>query len=152
MSRLSKMLSPNVRLSNIYDPLSAGSTTNSPGSDPVDMSVDGGFEGCMFMLTVGSVSTSITLAAQASTSTTVGDFAAIQKNSTNLSVSSTASNGILMLDVYPVPTGKRYLRCTVNSTGGNLTGGLIACQYGGRTHPTTNDSTDVLAEDRTVTT
>lgn len=137
-----QQLSKNVKILSVYDP-TTGTSTGILATATVDMA---GFDGCMFILTMGNCSTAVSMTAQAATSTTAGDFATITKGTSNVTVSSTEANRAMMIDVYkPL---QRYLRCTINSTGASNTGcGTVAIQYGARVAPTTNASTDVVAED-----
>lgn len=137
-----QQLSKNIKTLSVYDP-TTGTSTGVVASNTVDMA---GYTGCLFIATIGATSTAVSMTVQAATSTTAGDFATITKNSTNVTLSTTSSNGCLQIDVYrPL---KRYLRCTWNSTGaGNTGGGMVALQYGASFMPTTNASTDVLAEE-----
>lgn len=142
-----KFLSQNVKISSVYDP-TTGTSTSILASNTVDMT---GFEGCCFIATVGATSTAVSMSVQAATSTTAGDFATMTKGTTAVTLSTTASNGCLYIDV--VKPTMRYLRCLWNSTGGgNTGGGMVAIQYGARTAPTTNASTDVLTSEFLVST
>lgn len=141
------LLSKQVKVVHAQAALTAGSTTNSLGGTPIDMS---GFDNVWFMVTTGATSTAVTLTAQAATTTTSSDFGNITFNSTAISANSTASNGVIYVDVGRIT--KRYVRCTLNSTGGNDTGAVVAILYGAHTMPTTNASTDVLASDAQVST
>lgn len=132
-------VSKQTKLMLVQAPLTAGSTTNNLASNPVDMT---GFDGCRFISTIGATSTAVTLIAQMASTTTSSDFAAFGTSITT--AATTVADRILALDVYK-PT-KRYLRTTLNSTGGNDSGGTIAELYGARVSPTTNASTDVVSE------
>jgi hypothetical protein len=136
-------LSKNVKIMTVQDPLTSGSTTNSLGSATVDMT---GFDSVLFVSTVGLTTTAVTLTAQAASSTTASDFADI----TSATCNSTASNGVLYVDVKRVT--KRYMRTTLNSTGSNVNGGTIAILYDAHAAPTTNASTDVLTSAAVVST
>jgi len=94
------------------------------------------------MITCGTaVGSGYGITAEASTSTTVGDFAAF---TTSITAASTVSNRLVALDVYK-PT-KRYLRVISTSTTTNDLGGVIAELYDPMVLPTTNGSTSVAAE------
>ena len=141
-----KMLSQNVKINSVYDP-TTGTSTGIVATNTVDMT---GFGGCLFLATIGATSTAVSMTVQAATSTTAGDFATLTKGTTNVTLSTTASNGALYIDV--VNPTSRYLRCTWNSTGaGNTGGGIVAIQYGARVAPTTN-TTDILASEAFVST
>lgn len=131
-------LSKQTKLLFVQAPLTAGSTTNSLGTSVVDTQ---GYEGVRFMATVGLTTTANTLTVQAATSTTAADFA---DYATSITAATTVNNRILAVTVHK-PT-RRYARCTWNTTGGNVTGGVIAELYGSHIVPTTNASTDVAAE------
>ena len=142
-----KLLSQNVKVMSVYDP-TTGTTTSILASNTVDMT---GYDGCLFQMTVGAISTAVSMSVQAATSTTAADFATLTKGTSNVTLSSTASNGVFQIDVFR-PT-LRYLRCTVNSTGAGNTGcGMVAILYGARVAPTTNASTDVITEAQFVST
>lgn len=135
------MLSKTTKLLSVYDP-TTGTSTGVTASSPVDCA---GFSGCCFVSTIGNCSTAVTMTVQAATSTTAGDFATITKGTSDVTVSSTEANRAMQIDVYrPL---KRYLRVTWNSTGASNTGGGITARlYGASFVPTTNASTDVVAE------
>ena len=147
---IGKMLSKNVRIMSVYDP-TTGTSTSILATATVDMASNNGFEGVMFISTIGNCSTSVSMSIEAATSTTAGDFAALTLNTTAVSVSSTEANRAHVIDCYK-PT-RRYVRCTWNSTGASNTGGgIVALLYGPRTAPTTNASTDVVSEVHFVST
>ena len=131
-------LSKQTKLLHVSPILAAGSTTNSLGTSVVDTQ---GYEGVRFMTTIGAVASTPTLTVQAATSTTAADFA---DYTTSITAASTVASRILAVTVHR-PT-KRYARCTWNTTGANLVGGVIAELYGSHIVPTTNASTDVSAE------
>lgn len=135
-----------IRSVMVQAPLTAGSTTNNLGSTVIDMATLGG-DYVMFVGTLGATSTAVTLTAQASTSTTAGDFSDF---TTTISANSTASNGLLVLGVNK-PT-RRYMRTTCNCTGANVYGGTVAHVFRSRIVPTTNPSTNVLASAHGVST
>ncbi len=123
---MGKPMTVGQALSLVQNPLSAGTTSNNLGSTAVDMS---GFEGVCFITTVGVTTTTVTLKAQSSTDNVT--FADLP----NLTCNTTASNGLLFVDVYaPV---NRYVRAVINSTGAQLTGGTVAIQYGAKFVPQT---------------
>ena len=122
------------------NPLTSGSTTNSRGSKVVDMS---GFDSICTFTTVGATTTAVTVTAQTAASTSAADFATVTHNATSISANSTASNGIIGVEVLQV--NNRYFRLTVNSTGNNINGGTVAVLFNAKAQPTTSDSSDVLA-------
>lgn len=122
------------------NPLAAGSTTNSRGSKVCDMS---GFDSICTFTTLGATSTAVTVTAQTAASTSAADFATVTHNATSISANSTASNGVVAVEALQV--NNRYFRLTVNSTGGNVTGGTVAILFNAKSQPTTSDSSDVLA-------
>ena len=132
-------ISKSTKLVLCMTPLTSGTSTSDQASDAVDTT---GFNGCRFMVTCGTaVGTGYGITAQASTSTTVGDFASF---TTSITAASTVSNRVLSVDVYK-PT-KRYLRVISTSTTTNDLGGVIAELYDPMVLPTTNGSTSVAAE------
>ena len=132
-------ISKTTKLVLCMTPLTSGTSTSDQASDAVDTT---GFNGCRFMVTCGTaVGTGYGITAQASTSTTVGDFASF---TTSITAASTVSNRVLSVDVYK-PT-KRYLRVISTSTTTNDLGGVIAELYDPMVLPTTNGSTSVAAE------
>ena len=122
------------------NPLAAGSTTNDRGSKVVDMQ---GYDSICTLTTLGATSTLVTVTAQMAASTSAADFANVTHNSSAITAGSTASNGILVVEALGLT--KRYFRLTVNSTGGNVTGGTVAILHRAHSMPSTNASTDVLA-------
>lgn len=137
----------NFKIVLLDNPLTAGSTTNDRGSKVVDMQ---GFDSICTFTTLGATSTLVTVTAQMAASTSAADFANVTHNSSTLTASSTASNGILAVEALKLT--KRYFRLTVNSTGGNVTGGTVALLFNARSRPTSADSTDVFSSATGVST
>ena len=129
------------------NPLASGSTTNDRGSKVVDMQ---GYDSITTFTTLGATSTLTTVTAQMAASTSAADFANITHNSSAITAASTATNGLLVLEVSGIT--KRYFRLTVNSTGSNLYGGTVAVLRRAHSAPSTNASTDVFASSVGVST
>lgn len=138
-------LSKNVKITVVQNMLVTGSSVAAPGqeSDTIDMS---GFDGALFISTVGATSDRAVLTIQAATSTTAADFATI----TGASGGSTASNGVLAIDVLN-PT-KRYLRSCLESSTKNVSGGTMCIQYRAHSAPTSNSTTEVLSHITVIST
>lgn len=117
-----------------------GCTTKA--SNPLDTS---GMESVTFVLTVPQTTTITSFALQGSATTTVGDFQALSLNSSAISISSTVTGGIQLIQVNKPHPSYRYLRTVVNSTGITSQGQVIAIGCPVRYAPTTFVSTEVLA-------
>lgn len=137
----------NCKVVFLDNPLTAGSTTNDRGSKVADMA---GFDSICTFTTLGATSTLVTVTAQMAASTSAADFANVTHNSSSITASSTASNGILVVEALKLT--KRYFRLTVNSTGGNVTGGTVALLFNAKAMPTTSDSSDVFSSATGVST
>lgn len=119
-----------------------GTNSTSLASQTVDMA---GFNTCTFITTIEASSVLTTQVAWGSTSTTAGDFAVLNYNSSTVSTAqtTTSSKGCLITTVHR-PT-RRYLKLIVESTGVRPHGGTLALLYNASVKPTTNSSTDVHA-------
>jgi hypothetical protein len=119
-----------------------GTNSTSMASQTVDMA---GFNSCAFVTTIEASSVLTTQAVWGSTSTTAGDFAILNYNSSTVvtSQTSTSSKGALITNVHR--TTRRYLKLIVESTGARPHGGTVAYLYNAGVRPTTNASTDVHA-------
>ena len=123
-----------IKLVHLHSALTTGQATTSVAGNVVDMA---GFEGALVIGTVGNNTTvGVKLTVQNGTSTTVF-------NTTCGTVSTTAKNGIFAFEV--VKPTMRYLRTLLDSTAESCTGGVIAILYGAHVQPTTQASTDLLA-------
>lgn len=105
-----------------------------------------GLECVDFIVSVPQTTTIVTCTVQGSPTTTAGDFAQLQYNSTNISVSSTVTGGCHWITIKKPHPSYRYLKVSVNSTGVSSQGQVIAIGSGVRYAPTTSASTEVLAQ------
>ena len=124
-----------------------GTNSTSMASQTVDMQ---GFNSCAFVTTIEASSVLTTQAVWGSTSTTAGDFAILNYNSSTVvtSQTSTSSKGCLITSVHR--PARRYLKLIVESTGVRPHGGTVAYLYNSMVKPTTNSSTDVHASTTVV--
>lgn len=118
-----------------------GTNSTSMASNAIDTA---GFNSCAIVTTVEASSIMTTQLLQGSTSTTAGDFATLNYNSSTVSLTqgSSAPKGVLITNIHRPP--RRYLRVLVESTGARPHGGTVAHLYNAMVRPTTNASTDVL--------
>ncbi len=138
-----KYMLPNVQIVPVTKPTS--SLAAATASAVVDMA---GFDGCLFVNTIGATSGPVTMIAQMSASTSAADFVEM----TNGTVGpTTVGNGVICIDVKNPRL--RYLRVTVESTGAsNVSGGVLAFLYNAHKKPVTQASSDVIDSTTIVST
>lgn len=115
--------------------------TGASTGDSVDMA---GFDGALFIGTLGTIAAeSVTLAIHQSSASTSG-FAAIS-GASHTSSTGGESDCVQVIDVYR--PAKRYLRPIVTrpSTDTAEYGGVVVIRYGARKVPTAHDSTSMSA-------
>jgi len=132
-----------VKVDKVINSVSAGTATNS--SDILDMQ---GFEGVMFVASMGDVSNTsvITLQVQQNTSNSASGMATLDDATTSFTAdASTADDKLLIVDcVKPL---KRYVRCQlITATANGEIDSVIAIRYGAHAKPITQGS-DVVASD-----
>lgn len=126
-------------------------TTGTNSTDMTSQTVDtAGFNSCAIVTTVEASSVMTSQLLQGSTSTTAGDFATLNYNSSTvlLTQGTSAAKGVLVTNIHRAP--RRYLRIIVQSTGARPHGGSVAYLYNAMVKPTTNASTDVLVSTTVV--
>lgn len=99
-----------------------------------------------FCISVPQTTTNVTCLVQGAATTTAGDFAQLQYNSTNISCASTVTGGCHWITIKKPHPSYRYLKVSVNSTGVSSQGQVIAIGTGTRVKPTTSASTEVVAQ------
>lgn len=100
-----------------------------------------GFEGCLFIVAMGSITSgAVTSAYVAQCDTSGGSYTEL--DGTRLTIADDDDNQVFLLDVKQ-PT-ERYLKCVVDrATQDAVVDGIVAVQYGAAAVPTTHDSTTV---------
>lgn len=116
-------------------------------SAPLDVS---GIEHLTLICTVPQTTTNVTFLVQGSPTTTAGDFAQLQYNSTNLSLASTAQGGCHVIQINKPHANYRYIKTAVNSTGVSSQGEVIAIGIGNKSLPITQVSTEVISSIQAV--
>lgn len=124
-----------IRITRVSNAVAAGSTDSN--GTAVDMGVDGGYDGVMFIALLGTLTASQVTALHAQQSSDNGsadDFTDIEGSEVG-PMADGDSNKMLVLDVYR-PT-KQYVRPVVDrATANAVIDGVIAIQYRGRKLPT----------------
>lgn len=101
-----------------------------------------GFEGCLFVVAMGSIAGgAVTSAYVAQCDTSGGSYTEL--DGTRLTIADDDDGKLVLLDVKQ-PT-ERYLKCVVDrATQDAVVDGIIAVQYGAAAVPTTHDATTVI--------
>lgn len=132
-----------VKITRVLDSQVAG-TTDTLSSSILDMA---GFDGVLFLLLLGDVTTNavLTFQAQQNTANSGTGMATLAGTAAQSAAgASNQDNQVLALDV--VKPTERYLRAQlVRATANAVVDGIIAIQYQGRLGPVTQ-SADVLSE------
>ena len=138
-----RILLEDVRVSRSMNAISAGQAANN--GTGLDMQLDGGYDGVMFVLAVGTLSSSNTtiMKAQSSSDDASADsYADLEGTATDTTIQSTDSDFLVILDVLNPP--ERYIRPVVTTAAGNgVIDGVIAIQYRGNTKPSIHDADTV---------
>ena len=136
------VLNESVRLVRASNAVTAGSSdSNGTG---VDLSADGGYCGVMFILAVGTLSSSqvTTLKAQVSSDDGSNDAYADLADTQTTAMSDDDDNQLVVLDVYQPP--EKWVRPVVErATANAVIDSVVAVLYRNRTVPTTHDTTTV---------
>lgn len=144
MSSRTQLL-PEVRITRVLNAVAAGTTVqNGTG---VDMQADGGYDGVLFIGTVGALTATQVTALKAQQS----DDDAAADDYTDLAGTLTGpladgdSNKALALDIFR--PGKRFVRPVFNrATANAVLDGIIAIQYRGRTPPAAQGANIAFSE------
>lgn len=117
----------------------AGATSDIEPSTGIDMQ---GFEGVLFLVEFGSITSGATTSIKAQQDTVSAMSSAADLAGTAVAVSDSSDNKVFWLDVYkPL---ERYVRCVVDRGDQNaVVDGIIAIQYGASVKPTTHDTATV---------
>lgn len=134
-------LSKQVKITRHSNAVAAGTTDITPSAG-IDMS---GFEGCLFMVDLGTITASAVTSIKVQQSSDDGSSDAYSDlEGTSVTIADTDDNKIAYVDVYRPQ--KRYLKLIVDrGTQNAVVDGITAIQYGPRVLPTTHDSTTVLS-------
>lgn len=139
-----RCLSEDIRVSRVMNAVAAGSTAQNGSA--VDMAADGGYDGVMFILAVGTLSSSQATSLKAQQSDDNGnddDFSDLAGSKTP-TMADDDDNQLVVLDVFR--PSKRYVRPVVNRASANaVIDGVIAIQYRGRNRPSIHDAATVQA-------
>jgi len=132
-------LSKCTKLTQLNTTAVAAATDLTPTYD-VDMQ---GFEGCLFMVSFGTITSGAATSIKIQQSSDDGSSDAYSDlEGTSVTVADDDDNTMFYIDVYK--PRKRYLRLLVlRATQNSVVNCIIAQQYGPRVQPTTHDSTTV---------
>lgn len=131
-----------VKITKVANATAAGTTAIN--SSAVDMS---GYDGCMFLTTVGAIVSGGVQSIKAQQDTASGMGAAADLAGTGITVADDDDNQMFWLDVKR--PRERYLRCVVSRATQNSTWGEIyAIQYRGRSFPVSNNVTDTITGEK----
>ena len=131
-----------VKITKVADATAAGTTAINSAS--VDMS---GYDGCMFLTTVGAIVGGGVQSIKAQQDIVSGMGAAADLAGTNITVADDDDNQVFWLDVKR--PRERYLRLVVSRGTQNSTWGEIyAIQYRGRSLPISNNVVDTITGEK----
>lgn len=135
-------LSDSVKVTKLADATAAGTTAIN--SAVVDMT---GYDGCLFLTSVGAVVTGGVQSIKVQQDTASGMGAAADLAGTGITVADDDDNQSFWLDVKR--PSKRYLRVVISRATQNSTWGEIyAIQYRGRVLPCVNNVTDAITGEK----
>lgn len=137
----------NVKITKVHDSVAAG--TDNKDSDIVDMA---GFDGCLFILCMGTVTSGavVELVADQNTANSTSGMAELE-GSASFTAGASDSEKCVCLDVYR-PT-ERYLRCGVEISTQNIEiDAVLAIQYQSSKGPITQstDANGVIASETLI--
>lgn len=131
-----------VKITKVADATAAGTTAINSAS--VDMS---GYDGCMFLTTVGAIVAGGVQSIKAQQDIVSGMGAAADLAGTNITVADDDDNQVFWLDVKR--PRERYLRLVVSRATQNSTWGEIyAIRYRGRSFPISNNVLDTITGEK----
>lgn len=131
-----------VKITKVANATAAGTTAIN--SSAVDMS---GYDGCMFLTTVGAIVSGGVQSIKVQQDTASGMGTAADLAGTGITVADDDDNQVFWLDVKR--PRERYLRCVVSRATQNSTWGEIyAIQYRGRSFPVSNNVTDTITGEK----
>ena len=128
-----------IRISN-----AAAAATTDITSSAVDMQ---GFEGCIFIVTMGAITSgAVTSVKLQQSSDDGGSDAYADLEETSVTVADDDDNQVVIVDIkFP---RERYLKCIVDrGTQNAVVDGIVALRYGSREQPATNDSSTVVSRE-----
>lgn len=134
-----------IRITRVMNAVAAGITDQNSSS--VDMSVDGGYEGVMFVALFGALTaTQVTQikGQQSSDDGSADDFSDLAGTLVG-PLADGDGNKCLVLDIYK--PGKQYARCVVDrGTANAVIDGVIAIQYRNRARPSAQAASVAFSE------
>jgi len=129
-------LSKNCKITRHSNAVAAGTTDITPSSG-IDMQ---GFEGCLFIVEMGTITSSAVTSIKVQQSADDSSYADLE--GTSVTIADDDDNQIFYIDV--IKPSDRYLKLIVDrGTANAVVDGITAIQYGARKAPTTHDSTTV---------
>lgn len=134
-------LSKQVKITRHSNAVAAGTSDITPSAG-INMA---GFEGCLFLVEFGTITSSAVTSIKVQQSSDDGSSDAYgDLEGTSVTVADTDDNKIAYVDVYR--PGKQYLKLIVDrDTANAVVDGITAIQYGARALPPAHDSTTVLS-------
>ncbi len=128
-------LSNEVKVTRVMNAVAAGTGDTQTGTH-VDMQ---GFDGVVFIATFGTLTATAVTKLHAEQGNASNDSDMADLAGTEMAIADTASNKVLVLDIYR--PAERYVRPLITrATANAVINGIYAIQYGPRAYPTAQDT------------